>query len=357
MFNEIVHQLDPGPGNGRNSEGSFVTLKGGRIVLAYSRFTGSHDDFQAADIAVIHSDDDGRTWSEPEVIVRNTGAVNVMSVSLLRLRDGRIAMMYLVKNGLHDCRPRMMFSSDEMATWSQLVEPIQAPGYFVVNNDRLIETSSGRLIIPAAYHRMKGFDPASSASWEERGIALWYLSDDGGATWREASSWWALPVPSQSGIQEPGVIELDRDRLMTWYRTSTGYQWSSVSSSGGETWSPPQPTRFMSPASPLSMKRMPGADKLLAVWNDTSGRFEPHEPTPESWGRTPLACAVGDSRTGETWTNHKVLEDDPERGFCYIAVHFTDDAVLLAYCAGGKPTTSVLDTLRIRRVSLDWILD
>ena len=357
MTNEIVHQLDPSPENPRNSEGSFVTLKSGRIIFAYSRFTGGGSDNDNSDVAVTTSDDGGKTWSEPEILVPNSGEMNCMSVSFLRLADGRIALMYDIKNGFHDCRPRMVFSTDEAATWSEPVEPIQAPGYFVVNNDRLVQTGTGRLIVPAALHRMKGFDPRSWESFDGRGIAMWFVSDDGGATWHESKSWWALPVPGTSGMQETGVVELERGRLFSWCRTSTGYQWGMRSRDDGETWSPPQPTRFVSPCSPLSIKRIPGTEKLLAVWNDTSGRFGTPAPDPGSGGRTPLVCALGDTKEAVEWTNHKLLEDDPERGFCYTAIHFTEDAVLLAYCAGGKkPTGSVLNTTRIRWVSLEWLL-
>jgi hypothetical protein len=48
------------------------------------------------------------------------------------------------------------------------------------------------------------------------------------------------------------------------------------------------------------------------------------------------------------------LEDDPESGYCYTAIHPFGDFVLLAYCAGGKTTGSILNTLRMRKVSVDW---
>ena len=356
MFDEIVNQLDPTPDNPRNSEGSFVTLKNGRILFAYSRFSGGGGDNDSGDIAVIHSDDDGRTWSDLEILIANSGEMNCMSASFLRLQDERIALMYAVKNGFHDCRPRIVFSDDEMETWSDPVEPIGAPGYFVVNNDRLVQTSTGRLIVPAAYHRMKGFDARAWDAFDSKGIALWYLSDDGGETWHESPTWWALPITSTSGMQEPGVVELDRGKLFSWCRTSTGYQWGTWSDDDGETWWAPAPTGFISPCSPLSIKRIPGTDTLLGVWNDISDRFDLPEPVEGSGGRTPLVCALGDIEKAETWTNHKIIEDDPERGFCYTAIHFTEDAVLLAYCAGGKPTGSVLNTLRMRRIPLTWIL-
>jgi hypothetical protein len=97
--------LPPSEGNPRNTEGAFVTLKDGRILLAYSRFSGTSD-HAAATITGRFSSDGGRTWTETDTpVVGNEGGMNVMSVSLLRLADGRIALFYLRKNSLGDCRP------------------------------------------------------------------------------------------------------------------------------------------------------------------------------------------------------------------------------------------------------------
>ena len=101
MSNEIVLQLDPSPTNGRNSEATFITLKNGRILLVWSKFdTGNHSDFGSCVIAARHSDDEGKTWSSrDEVLVGKEGGSNMMSPSLLRLKDGRIALLTLKKEG------------------------------------------------------------------------------------------------------------------------------------------------------------------------------------------------------------------------------------------------------------------
>ncbi len=362
--NAIVLELPPGENNPRNSEGSFVTLRDGRILFAYTHFYGEHGgDNAAAHIAARISSDEGKTWAQQDrILVENQGEENVMSVSLLRLKDAdgsdnRIALFYVIKNGFHDCRLRMSTSTDEGETWSEPVLTIPAPGYFVTNNDRVVQLSSGRLIVPAAYHRVKTEDYHAWKSFDSRGICMFFLSDDGGATWREAKTWWALPVLSGSGLQEPGVIELRDGRLYGWCRTSTGYQWEMFSEDGGETWSAPKESIFCSPNSPLSIERIPATGDLLAVWNDHDDRYG-LKPDSEktSWGRTPLAAALS-SDEGQTWKNHRLLEDDPKRGYCYTAIHFTDDSVLLAYCAGGYEGSGVLEHLRIRRVGLGWLYD
>jgi Neuraminidase (sialidase) len=356
--NDIVLELLSGPGNPRNSEGAFATLSDGRLLFAYTRFEGtSGSDHGTAVIAARTSADDGRTWSrEDRVLVPNEGECNVMSVSLLRLHDGRLALFYCRKNTLLDCRHWLRTSTDDGATWSEATCCIPAPGYFVVNNDRIVQLRSGRLIMPTALHRCKGFAPklVSHEHFDGRGIALFFLSDDGGATWHESKDWWALPVRASSGLQEPGVVELKGGRLWAWCRTSTGRQWELFSRDRGETWSAPRPSRFRSPNGPLSLKRIPATGDLLAVWNDHSGRYPlPPSDRKPNQRRCPLALAISRDE-GKTWRHHRALEDDFERGYCYTAIHFTADAVLLAYCCAPIKGGQLRDT-RLRRCTLDWL--
>ncbi len=346
--NRVVVNLEPTPGNPRNSEGSFVTLKSGRILFCYSQFYGGHQDESPARIAEIHSDDRGLTWSQPRLLFDNGSNQNVMSVSLLRLASGKLAVFYAVKrDAWRDCHPVMRVSSDEGASWSDPRPVISAPGYFVLNNDRVIQSSKGRLIVPVAFHRPRGTADERD-SFDPRAIALWYTSDDEGVSWKESSSWWAMPVASRSGLQEPGVVELADGSLFSWARTDQGCQFGFRSRDGGDTWSPPEPTEMKSPVSPSSIRKLPGSDALLAVYNDHSGRYL----FPRG-RRTPLVAAVSEDG-GATWPRVQLLEDDPSGWYCYTAIHFVGDAVLLGYCAGDYPGHG-LDRLRIRRFDLAWL--
>jgi len=353
-MNQVVLQLEPAENNPRNSEGAFATLKDGRILFAYSRFYGGSHDNSQADVAARFSADGGITWTgRDEILIKNDALENVMSVSLLRLQDGRIALFYARKNGLHDCRLVLRTSDDEAKAWSAPILTIPAPGYFVVNNDRVVQLKSGRLIVPAAFHRMRGEDQHDMKNFDGRAIALTYFSDDAGATWRESETWWTLPIVSRSGLQEPGVIELTDGRLFSWARTDQGCQYGLWSFDGGITWTPPQPTVFRSPRSPLSLKRIPATGHLLAIWNDHSGRFHVHPPQPGTAQRTPLVSAISQDE-GKTWSHFRELENDPEHGYCYVAMHFVDEYVLLAYCAGGADVGGFLNRLRLRRIHQDW---
>lgn len=345
VSSEVVLNIEPSKELPRHSEGSFATLKNGRLIFYYTEFYGGAADHSKGRIVGIHSDDAGVTWSKPEVVVENEGGFNVMSVSLLRLKNGKLAMFYLRKNSLLDCLPYMKISEDDGATWSEATLMIQAPGYFVLNNDRVIQTEKGRLIAPLAYHRSKGTDPDSYKSFDSRAISLWVYSDDDGATWKEANSWWAIPVPSRSGLQEPGIVQMSATRLVTYFRTDSGVFYESESGDDGVTWTPPVPTKLRTPTSPISVKRIPGTQKFLAVYNDHSGLFPFVKEK-----RTPLTMAISQDE-GKSWGAPSLLESDPEGWYCYTAIHFTEDAVFLAYCAGDKQVGG-LNRLRIRKIAL-----
>ena len=344
----IALELPPGPDNPRNSEGAFLPLKDGRILYIYSRYYGnSSSDHATADLAARYSSDGGATWTtQDEIAVKNHGGMNVMSVSLLRLQSGEIALFYLLKNSTSDCRPLMRRSFDEGKTWSDPVCCIpDSVGYYVLNNDRVIQLRDGRILFAVSQHSFP------DGKFDNKGVVTTYSSDDNGVTWRRGKSVLKIVSPSgqQYAAQEPGVVELKDGRILLWIRTSAGCQFMSRSTDRGETWSVPQPSWLRSPVSPATIKRLPSTGDLLVVWNNHEGRFDLKKNGGWNGKRTPLATAISHD-DGETWEGMRVLEDDPAGHFCYIAVYPLDDGtVLLGYCAyrGLRHT-------RLVKVPTDW---
>jgi len=339
--------LPPGPENPRNSEGDFVQLADGRVLFVYTHFTGGGADHAAAYLAGRFSSDGGKTWTEEDVlVVPNEGGQNVMSVSLLRLQDGNIALFYLRKYAVTDCRPYMRVSKDEAKTWSEPRLCIPEIGYYVLNNDRAVQLKSGRIVLPVAKHN----DPEQKR-FDGHGLIMCYLSDDGGRTWRRSKD--AKKAKSPAGkkvaLQEPGVVELKDGQLMIFCRTNGGSQYVAYSSDAAETWTPFGPSEIISPMSPASIERIPRTGDLILVWNNHRNVDAQHRGK-----RTPFNVAVSRDE-GKTWEKIKTLEDDPFGWYCYTAVDFVGDHVLLGHCAGDRKTMGGLSRTQITRFALDWL--
>ena len=338
---EIALRLTPSVGNPRNSEGDFVSLKNGRILFVYTHFTGGSGDNAPSFLAGRFSEDGGRTWNKKDItILPNEGKMNIMSVSLLRLHSGKIALFYLRKNSLTDCIPFMRLSSDEAQSWSKPQRCIRTPGYYVMNNDRAVQLASGRIILPVALHNTPEENHFSN------GRIFCYFSDDNGETWHRSQQ---VPNPQNITSEEPGVVPLADGRLMLFCRTTAGSQFISFSSDQGEHWLPLKPSSIRSPRSPASIERIPTTGDLLLVWNNT---YDPDAPG--GGDRTPLTLAISRDE-GKTWQKVKTIEDDPKGWYCYTAIEWVGNHVLLGHCAGNRRKYNGLETTQITRLSLEWV--
>ncbi|UCD53339.1 MAG: exo-alpha-sialidase [Phycisphaerales bacterium] len=335
--------IEPSEEYPRHSEGDIIELNDGRLCLIYTRFDSKSGDHSPADLVRRLSDDGGKTWSPPQVAVAQTGGLNVMSVSLLRLASGEIALFYLRKTSREDCRPVMRLSTDETQTWSEPTVCItDEVGYYVMNNDRATQLESGRLVLPVAWHQGPG------KPRDNQGIIMGYLSDDNGKTWRRSKDTFKGYGPDGQRVlvQEPGVIELVDGRLMMYMRTDAGSQYICYSRDGGETWAKAKPSELASPRSPASIKRVPWTGDLVCVWNDHSGQH------PYTQGRRTPLCAAISNDEGMTWSPSRAIETNPDGWYCYTAITFVKDRMLLAYCAGDKQVGG-LNRLKVVAISKD----
>lgn len=353
-----VHIEKASPQNPRNSEGAFIELADGMIMLAYSKFWGENsDDHANAGIYAIFSRDDGETWSEGRTLLeKNDDDRNIMSISLCRMQDGSIGMFFLRKYADGTCKLNLVRSYDEAVTWTQPKCCIDDPGYYVVNNDRVIRLRNGRLVFPAALH------PGNSLTGiDSSGLICFYYSDDDGNTFHRAKGTFKIPFQNvRGGLQEPGLLELNDGRLWCWARCKFGFQFEAFSDDSGETWSNVNPNPyFTSPCSPMSAKRIQEG-KVLAVFNPIP-RYAGRGNTTYNAGRTPLACAVSDDGAAG-FGELKYLEDDPSYGYCYTAIFHKKDYILLSYLYlgddyGYSGMRGQLDGLKIKKIWVNELLN
>ncbi len=369
---EIVHVLRTGEDNPRNSEGAFARLKNGNILFAYSRFHGDSWLYEApSDIAALTLTADGCTLcsSVPEILVaagEYENVSNIMSVSLLRMENGDLGLFYMVRDG----RPEnlsegsapmftdyVMRRSVDDASFPKSTEKLCSSPIFktynVINNDRVLKTSSGRLLVP--YSRHRGSYTSEKMRFDGVGHIKVLYSDDDGFTWREAYGEIACPFTAHAwnGFQEPGIIELPNGTLYLYIRTERMCQYEAFSPDGGITWSPAQPSGFTSPVSPMKIAKNPYSGLYYAVWNPIPN-YNGRKIAPTTMGRTPLVIAESVDGINFGFSEYEIIEGDPTRGFCYPAVFFLGEKeMLLSYCSGYPEEGSTLCSTTIRRITLE----
>ena len=257
--------------------------------------------------------------------------MTTVAPSLLRLAGGDIALFYMVKNGLDDCRLYQRVSTDETATWSEPALCIPDEGYYCVHPDRVVQLMCGRLVIPASSPLERRFEFSGVGDLVKRvqQESMCYLSDDGGQTWRR-SRLIAAPAASTVGIQEPAVVQLRDGRLWMLCRTNAGCLYESFSEDRGETWTAARPTALKAPLSPCSVERIPSTGDLLLVWNNHDNVAAVYQGK-----RSPFHAALSRD-DGRSWEKIKLLGDIPENQYSYTCIAFVQDRVLLSHHAPGS---------------------
>ena len=355
---KTVCTLSPSQDNGRNSEGDFITLKDGRIMYAYSRYNsaGGEDD-DSCDIAAVFSEDKGESFGGMKILMKaaDFGVKNLMSVTLRRMNNGDLGLFFLKKELNGNSEVILCRSKDEGETFYKKTKcvPETFPSYYVLNNCRVLGADNGKWYIPVASHR-KGENSDGETEFDYYAFSLLYFSDDDGETWREIPHKFTNPVPySETGLQEPGITELESGTLYAYFRTDCMCQYESFSSDGGKTWTQASPSRFTSPESPMLIRKNPYSGKYYAIYNPVPN-YNGKE-FPEDFfhaGRTPIV--IRESDNGLDFSESlAVIEDDPSRGYCYPAAFFTDKkTMLVSFCAGGREDGACLNKTVIKKIKL-----
>ena len=301
------------PQKPRMSEGDLIQLKDGRLYAIWSDYyAGTGWDGSPARLVAKTSKDGGKTWSEPQIVVKDEHGTNVMSASLLYARNGDLLLTYFDQlPGMSAKGMVLRRSNDDAKSWSEPMPITPTTGNrHAANNACLRMFSNGRMALSCREY-------VDGIRWPY----CLYSADDG-YTWQAGEH---VPDPGLTeaqkrgqNVNEPSIAELTDGRLLMTMRSIAGGQFFSYSGDWGKTWSKPKLSPLVGTCSPAAIKRIPSTGDVLAIF--TYG-FN---------GRTPLTSAIS-SDGGETWRYLKLVEQSEYHGYCYTSITFVDDRVFLTY--------------------------
>ena len=339
----------------RNSEGSIAVFPDGRLLLAWSAFYDGTHDWSPAHIMGRWSSDHGETWDEPIILLENDGKCNVLSASVTAFRDGTVGSAHS-RTDHENCFEAWPFyrrSTDGGRTWGEHKVMVDMDTWHGSPcNGRLLELSSGRLLLPVQLNT-RG-EPRLGEAFVQAAY-----SDDMGESWKLSNTVSVRGTAERggerpNGATEPCAFERRDGTIMFLIRTKLGTIYAADSADGGESLSESYDTGLESPSSPSDVARIPGTGDILLVWNKAS---------PDSPGsgrpRTPLTAAISKDE-GKTWGNFKDIEPDTSRAYMYPAVVFDGDTALVLYSEGGYdagPVTWNNTSLKLARVPYQWFYE
>ena len=162
---------------------------------------------------IMHSDDQGQTWSDPKTLVDTE--LDDRHPTVLELDDGTLLCTFFAYRLPGVAHVRHMLSQDQGQTWGN---PMEMPGASSFGNGSAIQLSDGTIALAAQFDSDKS----------EIGV---YRSSDRGKTFELAST-----VGTDHEMSEPTIAKLADGRLVMITRRSSDICWSD---DGGRTWTDP----------------------------------------------------------------------------------------------------------------------
>lgn len=235
--------------------GPFTSLDDGAILAVDKRTA-----------AVSH--DDGKTWQSYPLFKDATRFLARPERAIVRTRNGVAVVAFLnEKEKKYDRQgdsrdfylpTYVTRSHDGGRTWE---EPQKLQGGWCGAVRQVIQLKSGRLVLPA---QNSLHDP-----W--RHVALAFVSDDDGKTWRRSDLIELEGHGSHGGAMEPTVVELSDGRLYMLIRTSHPWQdrvwfWEASSADGGLTWTNIRNSRILASTCCGTLTRLSDG-RISLLWN------------------------------------------------------------------------------------------
>lgn len=316
-------------------------LETGRLLCVFSVRTAA--DGVEYSIAFSTSDDNGRTWSQPEILFDHTNHTDA-DPNLIVDGDRVLAFSTTVPLPFRiDHTLIYMRESRDGRTWGREVL-IETPHRYIAGKiHQGHRLADGTLIMGYAWDTWaeQGMPPATEG---EMNIRSGVLRSTDGTTWVPGGDIYA-DVPrtspySVSGLDEPATVVLEDGRIMGLLRAPGRTLYQTWSTDGGLTWEEPRPSALTAHNSPAALWRLDGSGDVVAVWSNS----------PDS--RNPLAVALS-SDGGVTWSAPRTVSDTggPQASYPSV-VQAADGTIIIVWQQDVDNGREV----RIARFNRAWLL-
>lgn len=307
----------------RNFQGcpTIATTKGGRIFLGWYS-GGIREPHMDNYNLLIYSDDFGKTWSEPVLVIPSSkeNFVHALDIQLWTAPDGKLHIYWVQNNTCLDTDPtpelvegQPYFSVDGY----QFIDYTHAEWVTVCDNPDadVLEFSEPRYV-DIGFLRCKP-TVLKSGRWiffnydQNHSQYGYSISDDEGKTFTHhygAEKLRTLFDESMAYEREDGSI-----RMLA--RTTLGFMAESWSYDGGLTWTDAKDSGIVAPSARHYIARTPSGNILL-VYSD------------DNYERTNMTIALSED-DGETWKYKRCI--DTRNDLSYPDVDFYDGRIFLTY--------------------------
>ena len=206
-------------------------LRNGMLLVSFRDAT--HHTAIDGKIAMVRSQDGGKTWGDYDVIRDTVDPLcDFRDPSICELTDGTLVLTFFAwrgtthKGNWDGSQTVVIRSFDGGATWGEEQVLSPAPFDFMLTTERCIELPTGRLLMPVhGGSRAKGVNNG----------AVW-CSDDRGRTWRHLATVHTQRWPEGSRwSMETALVNTKRGRLVAISRTNR-HMLQAVSNDTGITW-------------------------------------------------------------------------------------------------------------------------
>ena len=318
-------------------------MENGRLVCIFAaRTDAQHPKLKNA---VSISDDNGKTWSTPQVIFDHEDKDDA-DPNLLVDGNRILAFSTTVKRpNKIDSTEIYMRSSTDGINWSDEKFISKPHRYICGKIHQGHRLKDGTLIMGYSWDTWAEQHTPARTEGEMDLKSGVLRSTDGGETWHPGGDLYAdfkKTSPGATwGLGEPATVVLADGRILTIMRSGATKAYQSWSSNGGLTWTKPAPGELTEHNSPVALWKLDHSKDIIVVWDNS--------PT----GRTPLTVALS-SDGGKTWSSPKVLADTGGPQASYPSAVQAADGTLIA--AWQQDLGMGKREIRIARFNRAWLM-